>query len=113
MADLRATTVANNYEKFSKSQTDVGKELIVAVGNGADDADMKAIMAQLTLAAGDGTGTDGNGYDAFTVCAVGMALNGTDYVLKLQGTGTPNLADVDTGGGARTLTLVATFEPAN
>lgn len=107
MADLRTTTVAANYEKFSKSQTDVGKELIVAVGNGADDADMKAIMAQLTLAAGDGTGTDGNGYDAFTVCAVGMV--GNDYVLKLQGTGTPNLNAV----GGISLTLVATFEPAN
>lgn len=108
MADLRATTVAANYEKFSKSQTDVGKEIIVGVATGATDAQMKKIMAQLTLAAGDGTGTDGGGPDAFTVCAVGTAT-GYEHVLKLQGTGTPDTTTVD----GIALTIIATFEPAN
>jgi hypothetical protein len=108
MADLRATTVAANYEKFSKSQTDVGKEFVVGVATGATDAQMKQIMAQLTLAAGDGTGTDGGGPDAFTVCAVGTAA-GYAHVLKLQGTGTPDLTTVD----GIALTELAVFEPAN
>ncbi len=119
MADLTSTYVANNYEKFKNSQTDVGRELIISVtksGSGnVTHAVLKAVLAQLTLAGGDGSGTDTGGPDAFTVSAVGTAdgsafVSGTTTVvyLKAQGTGTPNTSTVS---GA-TLAVVATFAPA-
>lgn len=115
---IGSTTVGANYEKFSKAQSDVGRELIISVtksGSGnITDAVLKAVMAQLTLAGGDGTGSDQGGPDAFTVNAIGTA-NGAEFesgtttvvYLKAQGTGTPNTTSVS---GA-TLAVVATFEP--
>lgn len=113
-----ATTVGANYNKFSNSQSDVGRELIISVtksgsGNITHDV-LKAVYAQLTLAGRDAAAPDYNGPDSFTVSAVGTA-NGSDFVsgtttvvfLKAQGTGTPNLTTVE---GA-TLAVVATFAP--
>jgi hypothetical protein len=113
-----ATTVGANYNKFSKAQSDVGRELIISVtksGSGnLTDALLRTVYAQLTLAGGDGSGADQNGPDAFTLSSVGTA-NGAQFVsgttevvfFKAQGTGTPDLTTVD---GA-TLAVVAVFEP--
>jgi hypothetical protein len=115
-----ATTVGANYNKFSKAQSDVGRELIISVtksGSGnITDALLRTVYAQLTLAGGTpGYNTpDQNGPDAFTLSSVGTA-NGAAFVsgttttvyLKAQGTGTPNLTEVD---GA-TIAIVAVFEP--
>lgn len=113
-----ATTVGANYNKFSNSQTDVGRELIISVtksGSGnLTHAILSAVYAQLTQAAGSGSGSDQNGPDAFTVSALGTA-NGSAFVsgtttvvyLKAQGTGTPDTTTVD---GA-TIAVVATFAP--
>jgi hypothetical protein len=113
-----ATFGANNY-KHVINQADVGRELIISVtksgsGNITNDV-LAAVRNQLTLAGGDRSGTDTNGPDAFTVAAVGTAtgvafVSGTTTVvfLRVQGTGTPNLAEVE---GA-TLAKVAEFVPA-
>lgn len=115
---IGSTTVGANYEKFSRAQSDVGRELIISVtksgaGNLTHDV-LKAVYAQLTLAGGDGTGSDQNGPDAFTLSSIGTAagsefVSGTTTVvfMKAQGTGTPNTTTVD---GA-TIAVVATFEP--
>lgn len=116
---IGSTTVGANYEKFAKAQSDVGRELIISVTkSGAGNlthAVLKAVYNQLTLAGGDGTGSDVGGPDAFTLSSVGTAdgsafVSGTTTVvfLKAQGTGTPNTTTAD---GA-TIAVVATFEPA-
>lgn len=115
---IGSTTVGANYEKFVNAQSDVGRELIISVtksGSGnVTHAVLKAVYNQLTQAAGDGTGTDTGGADAFTLSSVGTAdgsafVSGTTTVvyLKAQGTGTPNLGTVS---GA-TLATVAVFAP--
>jgi hypothetical protein len=109
------TTVGANYNKFSNAQSDVGRELIISASKtNIVHADLAAVYAQLTLSGGDGTGTDINGPDAFTLSAVGTA-DGSDFVsgttdvvfFKAQGTGTPNLTSVS----GVTLAVVATFAP--
>jgi hypothetical protein len=105
-----------NYEKMVISQADVGRELIVSASKtDMTNAELKAARAQLTLAGGDGTGSDVNGPDAFTVAAFGTAdgtafVSGTTDVVyfRLQGTGTP---DTTTIGGV-VLAVVAVFAPA-
>jgi len=105
-----------NYEKMVISQADVGRELIVSASKtNMTNAELKAARAQLTLAGGDGTGSDVNGPDAFTVAAFGTAdgtafVSGTTDVVyfRLQGTGTP---DTTTIGGV-VLAVVAVFAPA-
>jgi len=105
-----------NYEKMVISQADVGRELIVSASKtDMTNAELKAARAQLTLAGGDGTGSDVNGPDAFTVAAFGTAdgtafVSGTTDVVyfRLQGTGTP---DTTTIGGV-VLAIVAVFAPA-
>jgi hypothetical protein len=103
----------------SLATSDAGRTLIVSVtksGSGnVTDAVLSAVQAQLTLAGGDGSGTDQGGPDAFTIAGVGIAdgsafVSGTTTVvfLRVQGTGTPNLAEVS---GA-TLATVAVFAPA-
>ena len=111
----QATFGANNY-KHVINQADVGRELIISAtksgsGNITNDV-LAAVRNQLTLAGGDRSGTDINGPDAFTVAAIGTAtgaefVSGTTTVvfLRVQGTGTPNLAEVS---GA-TLAKVAEF----
>ena len=128
MADLStfAQTVDNsgatvavlpaNYGKHVINQADVGRELIISASKtDMTDADLTAVRNQLTLAGGDGTGSDQTGPDAFTVAAVGTAdgsafVSGTtDAVyLRVQGTGTPNLTAVS----GVTLATVAVFTPA-
>lgn len=109
----------DNYGKHVINQADVGRELVVQVtksGSGnLTDAILTAVRAQLTLAAGDGSGTDIGGPDAFTVAAFGTADGSafatgttTDVFFRIQGTGTPNTSTVS---GA-TITVLATFAPA-
>ena len=139
MADLTATTVAANFNKFVISQSDAGHELVVSASKtgGFRDADILAISRQLSVAGGDGTGTDQNGPDAFTVAGFGTA-NGTFQkddstgvfenaagdtltvvYFRIQGSGgTPNLTTVDAStyrvGDTDDITLatVAHFKPA-
>ena len=109
-------TFGANFGKHSINQADVGRELIVSASNtDMTDAELAAARAQLTLAGGDGTGTDQGGPDAFTVAAIGTA-NGTAFVsgttdvvyFRLQGTGTPNTTTL----GDTTFAVVAVFTPA-
>ncbi len=109
----------DNYGKHVINQADVGRELVIQVtksGSGnLTDTILAAVRAQLTLAAGDGSGTDVGGPDAFTVAAFGTADGSafatgttTDVFFRIQGTGTPNTSTVS---GA-TITVLATFAPA-
>jgi hypothetical protein len=139
MADLTATTVAANFNKFVISQSDAGHELVVSATKtgGFRDADILAISRQLSVAGGDGTGTDTGGPDAFTIAGFGTA-NGTFQkdastgvfenaagdtltvvYFRIQGSGgTPNLTTVDAStyrvGDTDDITLatVAHFKPA-
>lgn len=119
---IGSTTVGANFNKFSKAQSDVGRELIISVtkstGGNLTDEILRTVYAQLTLAGGDasGGGIDpaNDGPDAFTLSSVGTAdgaefISGTTTVvfLKAQGTGTPNTTAVDDA----TIAVVATFEP--
>lgn len=115
---IGSTTVGANFNKFSKAQSDVGRELIISVtkstGGNLTDEILRTVYAQLTLAGGDGSGADFDGPDAFTLSSVGTAdgaefISGTTTVvfLKAQGTGTPNTTAVDDA----TIAVVATFEP--
>jgi hypothetical protein len=112
-------TLPDNFLKHVINQADVGRELFISVtksgsGNVTNDV-LIAVRAQLTLAGGDGTGSDSDGPDAFTIAAIGTAdgsafESGTTTVvfMRVQGTGTPNLTTVS---GA-TLATVAVFQPA-
>ncbi len=117
MADLTSATVAANYNKFAISQSDAGAEIVIS-GSKSNmvHADVLAVIRQLSLAGGDGTGTDTGGPDAFTVAAFGTAdgsafVSGTTDVVyfRIQGSGgTPNLTEVS----GVTLATVAVFKPA-
>jgi hypothetical protein len=105
-----------NYEKMVISQADVGRELIVSASKeNMTDAELKAVRAQLTLAAGDRSGIDTYSPSAFTVAAFGT-VDGTAFVsgvtdvvfFRLQGTGTTNTTTV----GGVVLAVVAHFVPA-
>lgn len=114
MADLTSTTLAINFQKFSINTSDAGRELVISASKtNMVDADLLAVYRQLTVAGGDGTGTDSNGPDAFTFAGFGTAdgsafVSGTTDVVyfRIQGTGTPNLTEVS----GVTLALVATFQ---
>jgi hypothetical protein len=111
-----AAVLGANYGKHSINQADVGRELVISASKtDMTNAELTAVRDQLTLAGGDGTGSDVNGPDAFTIAAIGtvdgtpFVSGGTDAVfMRVQGTGTPNLTTV--GGVA--LAVVAVFAPA-
>ena len=120
MADLTATTVAANFNKHVISQSDAGHELVVKVAlSNMTDANVKAMYNAITLAGGDGTGTDTGGPDAFTVAGFGTAdgtafVSGTTDVVffRVQGSGgTFNTTTAAAGTGA-TVTVEAVFKPA-
>ncbi len=116
MADLTSTYVANNYNKFSLSQSDAGREVIVKIAKtDITDAELKTIIDYMTTS----HGSAGTGDSAFTVAAVGTAdgsafVSGTTDVvfLRLQGTGTYTVDSSDAHGvtGAVT-TIEAVFAP--
>jgi len=115
-----ATTVGANFNKFSISQSDAGREIIVKIAKtNITHAELSTIINAITVSGGDGTGTDQNGPDAFTVAAVGTAdgsafVSGTtdNVFLRLQGTGTytPDASDAHGVTGAVT-TIEAVFRP--
>jgi hypothetical protein len=115
-AGATQATFGANFGKHVINQADVGRELIVSASNtDMTDAELTAARNQLTIAGGDGTGTDQGGPDAFTVAAVGTAdgtafVSGTTDVVyfRLQGTGTPNTTTL----GDTTFAVVAVFAPA-
>ena len=116
MADLTSATIAANYNKFSISQSDAGRELLVKLaGTNLTDANLLAVIRYLTTS----HGSNGTGDSAFTVAAVGTAdgsafVSGTtDTVfLRLQGTGDFTAATADMEIAGLTVSVEAVFKPA-
>ena len=109
--------VDDNYNKFAINTSDAGSEIVISGSKtNMTDADLLAVIRQLSQAGGDGTGTDTGGPDAFTVAGFGTAdgtafeSGVTDVVyFRIQGSGgTPNLTTVS----GVTLAAVAYFKPA-
>lgn len=98
----------DNYEQIVNTQGLSGRLLVCTIVKDAGDAteaELVSVLKALGNAGGDGTGTDTNGPDAFTVVAV-SDFDGTDPVyVVLQGTGTPASAPV----AGFTLAVVATL----
>ena len=127
MASVLATQGVN-ANKFVISQSDAGREQILKISADAGilDAELLAIYRALTLAGGDGTGTDTGGPDAFTIAAVGTAAGaaftaGTTQVvyMRVQGTGTLSTSALKTAAEAAngnsttfTISVEAVFAPA-
>jgi len=118
MAQMDSYNIVN-WKKFSNSQADVGRELIVKVAltNMTHD-DLNAIYNAITQSGGVAGSLPADTGDAFTVAAVGTAngsafVSGTTDVLyfRVQGTGTFNTTDAAAGTGA-TVTVEAVFAPA-
>lgn len=113
---IGSTTVGANYNKFVINTSDAGREIVISASKtDMTDADLLAVTRQLTASGGDGTGSDVNGPDAFTIAGFGTAdgsafVSGTTDVVyfRIQGTGTPNLTTVS----GVTLAAVAHFKPA-
>lgn len=112
---IGSTTVGANYNKFSNSQSDAGRELVVKfTKTDITHAELKAWIDYLTTS----HGSSGTGDSAFTVAAVGTA-NGTAFVsgttdavfLRLQGTGTFTDATVEGLTGTPTVDIIAVFAP--
>lgn len=130
--------IAANYEKFIINTSDAGHEIVVSAtkAGGFLDRDLLEVYRQLTLAGGDGSGSDGDGPDAFTFAGFGTAdgtfqkddttgiiENGagttlTTVYFRIQGSGgTPNLTTIDVSdyrvGDTDDITLaaVAHFKP--
>lgn len=128
MADLTGGDFATNYNKFVISQSDAGREQVLKISADAGilNSELLAIYRSLTLSGGDGTGTDTNGPDAFTIAAVGTAAGGafvagtTQVVfMRVQGTGTISTSALktaaeaaDANGTTFTITVEAVFQPA-
>jgi hypothetical protein len=109
--------VDDNYNKFAINTSDAGAEIVISASkSNMTDADLLAVIRQLSQAGGSGNGTDQDGPDAFTVAGFGTAdgtafeSGVTDVVyFRIQGSGgTPNLTTVS----SVTLAAVAYFKPA-
>ena len=124
MADVYSTAGVN-AKKFSISQSDAGRELIVKISSDAGmlHSELYAAMNYITTS----HGSSGSGDSAFTIAAVGTAngsafVSGTTQVvfLRVQGTGDLTVASVKSaaegavGGGSGTFTvsIEAIFTPA-
>jgi hypothetical protein len=116
MADLTSDAIASNFQKFSISQSDAGRELVLQLaGTNLTHANLQAVYSYITTA----HGSAGTGDSAFTVAAIGTA-DGTPFVsgttdtvfMRVQGTGDLTLADADAGVAGLTITTVAVFQPA-
>jgi hypothetical protein len=109
--------VDDNYNKFAINTSDAGAEIVISASkSNMTDADLLAVIRQLSQAGGSGNGSDTDGPDAFTVAGFGTAdgtafeSGVTDVVyFRIQGSGgTPNLTTVS----SVTLAAVAYFKPA-
>jgi hypothetical protein len=116
MADLTSDAIASNFQKFSISQSDAGRELVLQLaGTNLTHANLQAVYSYITTA----HGVDGSGDSAFTVAAIGTA-DGTAFVsgttdtvfMRVQGTGTFDTTDAAAGIGGCTVTVEAVFSPA-
>lgn len=113
MANLISSTVGSttfgaNYEQIVNTQGLSGRLLVCTLVKDAGDMNEAGLVANLkalSFSGGDGTGTDVNGPDAFTVVAVSDFDGSDPCYIVLQGTGTPASAPV-TG---YTLAVVATL----
>jgi hypothetical protein len=105
---IAAAYAGANFEQIVNTQGLSGRLLVCTIVKDAGDAteaELVAVLKAISLAGGDGTGSDTGGPDAFTVAAV-SDFDGSDPVyVVLQGTGTPNTTPV-TGF---TLAVVATL----
>ena len=117
MADLTSATIAANYNKFSISQSDAGREIVVKVEHSS--ALTNAMLLAVTRYITTSHGSAGTGDSAFTVAAVGTAdgsafVSGTTAAvfMRLQGTGDLTLADADAGVSGVTVSKIAEFKPA-
>jgi len=106
--EITAARATANFEQIVNTQGLSGRILecsIVKDSGDMTEAEFVAVLKAITLAGGDGTGTDTGGPDAFTVVGI-SDFDGTDPVqVLLQGTGTVNTTPV-TGF---TLTVSATY----
>lgn len=118
MPSLVGTAIADNYLKHQGSQSGVGKEYIVSVTKASlTDAELSAVINNITLPGGvDGT-LPANTGDAFTIGGLGTT-NGDVWtagtspaMLRVQGNGTFDTVDAAGSTGA-TVAVVAVFAPA-
>ncbi len=105
---IAASIASANFEQIVNTQGLSGRLLVCTLVKDAGDmteAELVSNLKALGNAGGDGTGTDKDGPDAFTVVGI-SDFDGTDpaYII-LQGTGTPAAAPV----AGFTLAVVATF----
>ena len=105
MANLLNTTVAANYNSVFNSnllnnglsQGLGGRTVIATIVKDSGDmteAQLVAVLRALTVAGGDGKGTDSDGPDAFTIAGVYWDGSNDPAYVALQGTGTVNTAPV-------------------
>lgn len=114
MADLTATTIAANYEKFN-GFTSIGRTVIVRLeGTNITDAQMQEVVAALADANGSAGALAADSSDAFTVAAMTTFVGATtdDVYLAIQGTGvtTGIKAELEATSGVTTATVVADFD---
>lgn len=131
---INDAVISANYQKFFISQSDAGREQVIKISASAGilTSELLALTKALGNAGGDGTGTDQNGPDAFTIAAVGTATglgfkdvsgaivtdDGIDTAvqvifLRVQGTGTVDLAGLKAaaeGANANATTFTVTVE---
>lgn len=118
---IGATTVGANYEKHVIANGLPGRTLIIKLEDtNMTDAELKASIAYLTTAGGDGTGTDTGGPDAGSIVGLttstGSFVSGTsdDVTLAVNTTTAMAAADIETGlealAGVTTATVLADFD---
>ena len=120
MADLTSDGIASNFNKFSISQSDAGREFIVSVTT--DDGTLtnaKLLEAVRYLTTNNYTSSNTDGTSACTVAAVGTA-DGTAFdpdadtvvYLRLQTTQDFTVTDFNAAQSNTTLAVVCEFKPA-
>jgi hypothetical protein len=108
---VNGSTVGANANQVKNSNGLGPRTLIVTLKNTADAAAVVSNAAALAFvravanAGGDGTGTDSNGPDAFTIAGVSGAGAANGLTFVLQGTGTLDVTVAD-----HTIATVATFD---
>lgn len=114
MADLTATTIAANFQKFNANSA-LGRTVIVRVEHtDITDAEMLEIVSTLESAGGSAGSLPADTSDAFAVVGMTTFVGGTtdDVYLAIQGTGvtTGIKAELEALGGVTTATVVADFD---
>jgi len=114
MADLTATSIADNYQKFNAS-TALGRTVIIRIEHtNITDAEMQEIVATLESSGGAAGALPADTSDAFVVAGMTTFVGGTtdDVYLAIQGTGvtTGIKAEMEALDGVTTCTVVADFD---